>query len=101
MQIQYKYAYLCPTELLIIIYRLILKAMATLDLKFSSEYSFEKAKIHFDEVSNFCPDEINEEFRCFSFNVSDEDEAESLESYIDSELNQTAYITNYHFDYEN
>ena len=74
--------------------------MATLNLIFSTEYSFEKAKIHFDEVSQFLPSEINDEFRTISFDVADEDDAESTESYIDSELNKTAYIQNYHFEYE-
>jgi len=74
--------------------------MATLNLKFSTEYSFEKAKIHFEEVSNFSPCEINNEFKSIDFNVSDSDDADNLESFIESELNKTAYIQNYHFEYE-
>lgn len=74
--------------------------MATLNLKFSTEYSFEKAKIHFEEVSDFSPCEINNEFKSIDFNVSDSDAADNLESYIESELNKTAYIQNYHFEYE-
>jgi len=74
--------------------------MPTLELKFKNEYSFERAKIHFNEVSNYLPDNINDEFKSFSFEVSDQDEANNLESYIESELNKTAYIQNYYFEFE-
>jgi hypothetical protein len=74
--------------------------MPTLELKFKTESSFEKAKTHFDEVSNYSPDNINDEFKTFSFEVSDQDEANILESYIESELNKTAYIQNYYFEFE-
>jgi hypothetical protein len=74
--------------------------MATLNLKFSTEYSFEKAKKHFQEVSNFTPSEINEEFKSIDFEVSDSDDADNTESFIESELTKTAYIQNYHFEHE-
>jgi len=74
--------------------------MPILDLKFKTEYSFEKAKTHFDEISNYSHDNINDEFKTFSFEVSDQDEANNLESYIESELNKTAYIQNYYFEFE-
>lgn len=74
--------------------------MPTLDIKFKNEYSFENAKIHFDEVSIYSPCNINDEFRSFSFEVTDQDDADNLESYIDSELNKCAYTQDYYFEFE-
>ena len=74
--------------------------MATLNLKFSNKKSFENAIIHFEENSDFTPCLINAEFKSIDFEVSDEDDANSTESFIESELNKTAYIQNYHFEYE-
>ena len=74
--------------------------MATLNLKFSNQKSFENAIIHFEENSDFTPCCINDEFRSIDFEVLDEYDANSTERFIESELDKTAYIQNYHFEYE-
>ena len=57
-----------------------------LSLVFKNESDFEKAKIFFDEKSAFNPDDINDEFRTFDFNVDDQQEADNLEKLILKEL---------------
>lgn len=74
--------------------------MAILVLKFKNEYSFNKANIHFNENSSFSPDNINDEFKSFEFIVNGQDEANILESYLESELNKCAYIDNYYYEFE-
>lgn len=73
--------------------------MSTLAIVFTSEISFNNAIKHFDEVSNFSPNEINEEFKTISFEVSDEYDADITEINIENELNKTAYIQNYYYEY--
>jgi hypothetical protein len=58
--------------------------MKTLNLKFKNETSFEEAIIHFNEVSDFTPCEINQEFKSIGFEVSDSDDADNTESYIEN-----------------
>lgn len=69
-------------------------------LKFSNEEQFEKAKIHFETISDFYPYDINNEFRTFYFSVSDQDDADSTEFYLNQELQETD-ISGYQFEGEN
>lgn len=66
-----------------------------LTVKFSDQDEFEKAKLFFDTRSDFTPDLINTEFMEFDFDVDDQNDMDSLEKYIDNELQN--YFNTYSF----
>jgi hypothetical protein len=74
--------------------------MATLNLIFSNEYAYERAIEHFDGDSNYYPSDRDDSFRCLIFDVDDEDDADTLEGMIESELNKCAFIYGYRYEYE-
>lgn len=66
-----------------------------LTVKFSDKDEFEKAKLFFDTKSDFTPDLINNEFMEFDFDADDQNDMDSLENYIDNELQK--YFNTYSF----
>lgn len=68
-------------------------------LRFKDKENFEKAKIHFEDESGFYPEEINNEFKSFSFIVQDSRDADSTEYYLNNELLETD-LEGYYFESE-
>jgi hypothetical protein len=71
-----------------------------LTVKFSDVDEFNKAKDFFSTQSSFNPDYINNEFMTIDFETDGQDDADSLENYIDNELTEYE-ITAYSFISEN
>lgn len=74
--------------------------MNVLHVTFSDDVQYQEAIEHFDNNSYFYYCENNDEFRSLLFDVSDEEDASSLEEGIENELNNETNIHSFRFEYE-
>ncbi len=72
----------------------------TLALTFKDSNEFERAKEHFESISDFYPSDINDEFRTFHFEVQDQADADSTEHYLTQELEGETDLQGYYFSIE-
>jgi hypothetical protein len=72
----------------------------TLALTFKDPNEFERAKEHFESISDFYPSDINDEFRTFHFEVQDQADADSTEYYLTQELEGETDLQGYYFSVE-
>ena len=72
----------------------------TLALTFKDLNEFERAKEHFESTSDFYPNDINDEFRTFHFEVQDQADADSTEYYLTQELEGETDLQGYYFSVE-
>ncbi len=75
----------------------------TLLLKLNNRQDFQTAVNWFDSANNdaaFCNDSENEEFLSLSFAISDQDEADALESDLESEILDNTDIYSFQFEIE-
>lgn len=72
--------------------------MRHLNLFIGSDNNFDMAVDFFQNESDFTFDQKNDEFRCLSFPVVDQDDANSLEPLLESEVDHL-FIMNYHFEF--
>ena len=71
--------------------------MPKLTIKFTTEESFLNAILHFNEMCNLSPDEINDDLKTLSFEVLYDMDIINIEE----EIENVPHIKDYTFKYEN